>query len=185
MIEKIKQEIERRVDILTHIYAEMVERKDDEMRTYYHGKIVAIEELLSFIESLEKEQPKRKLRKVCNLREDLKADKPIEERLEELRKIRAEKDRLDEAAGEYMEHIPESEPELMDSFYDWEQMEAAFKAGAKWRDAQMKVPNSTELIAEWHEVKDILKEKDFRGDQWRLAYQAFMFGFSRGLNTKK
>ena len=57
MIEKIKAEIERRVDILTHIYAEMVERKDDEMRTYYHGKIVAIEELLSFIESLEKEQP--------------------------------------------------------------------------------------------------------------------------------
>ena len=57
MIEKIKAEIERRVDILTHIYAEMVERKDDEMRTYYHGKIVAIEELLSFIESMEKEQP--------------------------------------------------------------------------------------------------------------------------------
>ena len=55
-IQAIKKEIERRTEILTRIYAEMVERKDDEMRTYYHGKIVALEEFLSFIESLEKEQ---------------------------------------------------------------------------------------------------------------------------------
>ena len=55
-IQAIKAEIERRTEILTRIYAEMVERKDDEMRTYYHGKIVALEEFLSFIESLDKEQ---------------------------------------------------------------------------------------------------------------------------------
>ena len=159
MIEKIKQEIERRVDILTHIYAEMVERKDDEMRTYYHGKIVAIEELLSFIESLEKEQetiqitpptfapistepgqdgsivkkeqPKRKLRKVCNLREDLKADKPIEERLEELRQIRAEKDRLDEAAEEQAKSFG-----YMSFDYEFDENVESFKAGAKWMAEQ-------------------------------------------------
>ena len=185
-LERIYKEVNARVNN-AHELPDGTKDKDFQL-----GEDSAYAFVLGLIEELQEQepqgldgQPKRKLRKVCNLREDLKADKPIEERLEELRQIRAEKDRLDEAAGEYMEHIPESEPELMDSFYDWEQMEAAFKAGAKWRDAQMKVPNSTELIAEWHEVKDILKEKDFRGDQWRLAYQAFMFGFSRGLNTKK
>ena len=39
---------------------------------------------------------------------------------------------LEEAVHEYIQHIPESEPELMNTFYTWEQMEAAFKAGAKW-----------------------------------------------------
>lgn len=60
-----------------------------------------------------------------------------------------------------------------------------FKAGAEWRDSQMKMPNSSKLISEWHNVKTILEEKDFRGDEWRLAYNAFMFGFSRGINTQK
>lgn len=60
----------------------------------------------------------------------------------------------------------------------------AFKAGAEWRDNQMKMPNSSELISAWHGVKSILQEKDFRGDEWRLAYNAFMFGFSKGLNTR-
>lgn len=59
-----------------------------------------------------------------------------------------------------------------------------FKAGAEWRDNQMKMPNSSELISAWHGVKSILQEKDFRGDEWRLAYNAFMFGFSKGLNTR-
>lgn len=61
----------------------------------------------------------------------------------------------------------------------------AFKAGAEWMNKQMKMPNSTKLISEWHNVKTILEEKDFRGDEWRLAYNAFMFGFSRGINTQK
>lgn len=43
-----------------------------------------------------------------------------------------------EAVHEYMQHIPESEPELMDSFFTWEQMEAAFKAGAEWMKSQTK-----------------------------------------------
>lgn len=56
MIQRVKAEIERRIDILTHVYSEQVERKDEEMCTYYQGKIVALKELRSFIESLEKEQ---------------------------------------------------------------------------------------------------------------------------------
>lgn len=54
IIQKIKAEIKRRVDILSRIYAEQVERKDEEMCTYYHGKVVALEELSHFINSLEK-----------------------------------------------------------------------------------------------------------------------------------
>lgn len=59
-----------------------------------------------------------------------------------------------------------------------------FKAGVEWRDNQMKMPNSSELISAWYGVKSILQEKDFRGDEWRLAYNAFMSGFSKGLNTQ-
>jgi len=36
------------------------------------------------------------------------------------------------------------------------------------------------MIALWHEKKEILKEKDFRDDPWRLAYNAFLMGFSCG-----
>lgn len=59
-----------------------------------------------------------------------------------------------------------------------------FKAGVEWSDSQKKMPNSSELISAWYGVKSILQEKDFRGDEWRLAYNAFMFGFSKGLNTR-
>ena len=31
----------------------------------------------------------------------------------------------------------------------------------------------------------MLKEKDFRDDPWRLAYNAFMCGFGRGIAVKK
>ena len=42
------------------------------------------------------------------------------------------------------------------------------------------MPDSTKLIELWHEDKEMLKEKDFRDDPWRLAYNAFMCGFGRG-----
>lgn len=47
------------------------------------------------------------------------------------------------------------------------------------------MPNSTHLIELWHADKEMLKEKDFRGDPWRLAYNAFMCGFGRGLAVNK
>ena len=103
MIEKIKAEIERRTDILTRIYAEQVERKDEELQTYYHGKIVALEELRSFIESLEKEHTPD-ARKVIGLDEA------------------AEKFNNEDAA-QMWDYEGKTEGEIV---------EAAFKAGAKW-----------------------------------------------------
>lgn len=47
------------------------------------------------------------------------------------------------------------------------------------------MPDSTKLIELWHEDKEMLKEKDFRNDQWRLAYNAFMCGFGRGIAVNK
>jgi len=47
------------------------------------------------------------------------------------------------------------------------------------------MPDSTKLIELWHEDKEMLKEKDFRDDPWRLAYNAFMCGFGRGISVKK
>ena len=85
---------------------------------------------------------------------------------------------LDEAAEKYSENILANNEDLQDAIED------AFKAGAEWYDNQMKMPNSSELISAWRGVKYILQEKDFRGDEWRLAFNAFMFGFSKGLNTR-
>ena len=45
--------------------------------------------------------------------------------------------------------------------------------------------DSTEMIALWHEKKDILKEKDFRGDPWRLAREAFFMGMACGFGYCK
>ena len=106
MIEKIKAEVRR-----------LMNNRDSRL---VDGSYYDFEHLLSFIESLEKEP--RDCGKGIHKQEYTGCDMSWME----------ESQRLDEAAGEYMEHIPESEPELMDSFYDWEQMEAAFKAGAKW-----------------------------------------------------
>ena len=50
---------------------------------------------------------------------------------------------------------------------------------------QQPMPNSTQLIELWHEDKEMLKEKDFRDDPWRLAYNAFLCGFGRGIAVKK
>ena len=47
------------------------------------------------------------------------------------------------------------------------------------------MPDSTKLIELWHEDKEMLKEKDFRNDPWRLAYNAFMCGFGRGIAVNK
>lgn len=42
-------------------------------------------------------------------------------------------------------------------------------------------PDSTELIAMWKETKAMLEEKDFRRNSWRLAYNAFLEGFAKGI----
>lgn len=47
-------------------------------------------------------------------------------------------------------------------------------------------PTSTEMIAEWENNElPLLRDKDFRGDAERMAYNAFMDGFAKGLGYKK
>lgn len=58
ILPKIRQEIERRINILTNVYAEQVERKDEEMMNYYHGKVIALEELRPFLDTLSEEPDK-------------------------------------------------------------------------------------------------------------------------------
>lgn len=57
-IARLRQEIERRINILTNVYAEQVERKDEEMMNYYHGKVIALEELRPFLDTLSAEPDK-------------------------------------------------------------------------------------------------------------------------------
>ncbi len=43
------------------------------------------------------------------------------------------------------------------------------------------IPDSTQLIAEWEKEKAVLEQKDFRGDAERMAYNAFLDGFVKGI----
>ena len=143
MIEKILAEIKRRTDILTRIYAEQVERKDEELQTYYHGKIVALEELRSFIESLEKEPHYTKRNAIfdeCVKNCDPKIMKKVSDEIDKT--LEKEKPKgLDEAAESYS-----NSPEPLYSpghRFHWDndalfgmQIETAFKAGAKWMAEQ-------------------------------------------------
>ena len=49
---------------------------------------------------------------------------------------------------------------------------------------EIPMPDSTELIEMWDAEKAMLQEKDFQGDTWRIAYNAFMDGFARGTCVK-
>ena len=58
-----------------------------------------------------------------------------------------------------------------------------------WKPSEeqpVEYPTSTEMIAEWENNElPMLREKDFRGDAERMAYNAFMDGFAKGLGYKK
>ena len=43
------------------------------------------------------------------------------------------------------------------------------------------IPDSSQLIAEWEKEKTVLEQKDFRGDAERMAYNAFLDGFVKGI----
>lgn len=51
----LRNEIERRIDILGEVSVKQHKKGDSEMSTYYHGKAVSLEELLYFIDSLQQE----------------------------------------------------------------------------------------------------------------------------------
>ena len=53
------------------------------------------------------------------------------------------------------------------------------------KQKEQNMPDSTELIERWEAEKEILKEKDFRDDKWRLAQNAFMDGFAYGCSIKQ
>lgn len=57
LIQKIRAEIERRIEILADVSLKQQKKGDEEMSNYYHGKAVALEELLSFLDTLESEKP--------------------------------------------------------------------------------------------------------------------------------
>lgn len=46
---------------------------------------------------------------------------------------------------------------------------------------EQQMPDSTQLIAEWEREKAVLEQKDFRGDTERMAYNAFLDGFVKGI----
>ena len=108
-IARIRQEIERRLNILTNVYAEQVERKDEEMMNYYHGKVIALEELRPFLDTLSEEP-----------------DKSLEEAAEKMYPIRWKKHPNDGIirSEEYFDLNAEKRD--------------AFKAGAEWAVGQMK-----------------------------------------------
>lgn len=52
----LRKEIDHRIDILEDVSIKCAKNDDTEMHAYYHGKAVSLQELLSFIDSLQQEQ---------------------------------------------------------------------------------------------------------------------------------
>ena len=53
----LRKEIDHRIDILEDMSIKCAKNDDTEMHAYYHGKAVSLQELLSFIDSFQQEQP--------------------------------------------------------------------------------------------------------------------------------
>lgn len=53
----LRKEIDHRIDILADMSIKCAKNDDTEMHAYYHGEAVSLQKLLSFIDSLQQEQP--------------------------------------------------------------------------------------------------------------------------------
>ena len=116
-IARIRQEIEGRINILTNVYAEQVERKDEEMMNYYHGKVIALEELRPFLDTLS-EEPDKSLEEAARHSEILTYPMPDDGDIEKVMKVQEAR-----------------------IFH-----EIGFKAGAEWQASQMPMPEDTVLF---------------------------------------
>ena len=98
---------------------------------------------------------------------------------------------IDKVAQELYEHLYELKRRnnVPTNLYEKQEIIDLWKAGIEYAYNHPKqgqpMPDSTKLIELWQEDKEMLKEKDFRDDPWRLAYNAFMYGFGRGIAVKK
>lgn len=54
---RLRKEISHRIDILEDMSIKCAKNDDTEMHAYYHGKAISLQELLSFIDSFQQEQP--------------------------------------------------------------------------------------------------------------------------------
>ena len=58
-VDRLRKEIDHRIDILEDMSIKCAKNDDAEMHAYYHGKAVSLQELLSFINSFQQEQQKQ------------------------------------------------------------------------------------------------------------------------------
>lgn len=65
--ERLRKEIDHRIDILEDMSIKCAKNDDTEMHAYYHGKAVSLQELLSFIDSFQQEQPQVDLEKELDI----------------------------------------------------------------------------------------------------------------------
>jgi len=165
-IEKIKAEIELRIAqwsqytfaCASQIASEAIDRIDE------------LKGLLTFIDSMQEDSN-------CGEFAIIKNEPTAED--------------IDKVAQELYEHLYELKKRnnRPTNLYDKQEIIALWKAGIEYAYNHPKheqpMPDSTKLIELWHEDKEMLKEKDFRDDPWRLAYNAFMCGFGRGLAVKQ
>lgn len=95
--------------------------------------------------------------------------------------IRAEIDKL---YGEYKDKFHQSGDQYHLGLIDG--LDMAERVLDTLPEQPVEYPTSTEMIAEWENNElPLLRDKDFRGDAERMAYNAFMDGFAKGLGYKK
>lgn len=111
--------------------------------------------------------------------------------IKELQQEQPDNEDIDKVAQELYEHLYELKRRnnVPTNLFDKQEIIALWKAGIEYAYNHPKqgqpMPDSTKLIELWHEDKEMLKEKDFRDDPWRLAQNAFMCGFGRGIAVRK
>ena len=122
---------------------------------------------------------------------DKKVIEPLIRIIDSLTQEQPDNEDIDKVAQELYEHLYELKRRnnVPTNLYDKQEIIALWKAGIEYAynhpKQEQPMPDSTKLIELWHEDKEMLKEKDFRDDPWRLAYNAFMCGFGRGITVKK
>lgn len=138
------------------------------------GELIAYKDALSLIDSLQQEQPIEGKQVIIITETD--GDANIYWDCRSLDDVKA----LLASAQSFIADKQVEELRGQGSGPDYNTTEGRSRNAHKSQQEQQ-MPDSTQLIAEWEKEKEVLEQKDFRGDAERMAYNAFLDGFVKGL----
>lgn len=193
-IARIRQEIERRINILTNVYDELMERKDEEMMTYYHGKVIALEELCPFLDTLSEEpdRPEPYTGKYDEAYLDEKIKKATEHwKGVDVDKMLAECRGYDEQPDKSLEEAARLEEEIAKYFSGWKNDSEYGQAIIVETSQCVSVEDCKDIARYFYQLgiypkmpKDFVAARDYanyKESHSLNAYIAFDEGFTKGV----